>query len=101
MPQRRWRRTPLQTGWAATWWERWLRDANGDLWVATLAGLSRLHGGKIQNFTTANGLSSNVVTALLPRADGTLLIGTEGPRLGCCGMGSGFPRADAERLEQA
>ncbi len=53
------------------------RDAGGDLWVATLAGLSRLHAGAIQNFTTANGLSSNVVTALLPRADGTLLIGTE------------------------
>jgi len=53
------------------------RDGNGDLWVATLAGLSRLHGGVIQNFTTANGLSSNVVTALLPRAGGSLLIGTE------------------------
>jgi signal transduction histidine kinase/ligand-binding sensor domain-containing protein len=53
------------------------RDAGGDLWVATLAGLSRLHAGAIENFTTANGLSSSVVTALLPRADGTLLIGTE------------------------
>lgn len=54
------------------------RDARGDLWVATLAGLSRLHGGRIENFTTANGLSSNVITALLPRRDGTLLIGTQG-----------------------
>ena len=53
------------------------RDAKGDLWVATLAGLSRLRGGTISNFTTADGLSSNVVTALLPRADGTLLIGTQ------------------------
>ncbi len=53
------------------------RDTSGDLWVATLAGLSRLHGNKITNFTTANGLSSNVVTALLPRGDGTLLIGTQ------------------------
>jgi signal transduction histidine kinase len=56
------------------------RDSNGDLWVATLAGLSRLdgrHGGKFDNFTTANGLSSNVATALLPRSDGTLLIGTQ------------------------
>ena len=53
------------------------RDAGGDLWVATLAGLSRLRAGTIQNFTTANGLSSSVVTALLPRADGSLLIGTE------------------------
>ncbi len=53
------------------------RDTRGDLWIATLAGLSRLHAGKISNFTTANGLSSNVVTALLPRGDGTLLIGTQ------------------------
>jgi signal transduction histidine kinase/ligand-binding sensor domain-containing protein len=53
------------------------RDSSGDLWVATLAGLSRLHGGAIANYTTANGLSSNVVTALLPRNDGTLLIGTQ------------------------
>ena len=53
------------------------RDAHGDLWVATFAGLSRLHAGSISNFTTANGLSSNVLTALLPRSDGTLLIGTQ------------------------
>ncbi|MGD0479933.1 MAG: two-component regulator propeller domain-containing protein [Terracidiphilus sp.] len=53
------------------------RDASGDLWVATLAGLSRLHHNTISNFTTADGLSSNVVTALLPRSDGTLSIGTQ------------------------
>ncbi len=53
------------------------RDRRGDLWVATLAGLSRLHGKTISNFTTTDGLSSNVITALLPRADGTLLIGTQ------------------------
>ena len=53
------------------------RDTNGDLWVATLAGLSRIKNGKIVNYTTADGLSSNVVTALLPRAMATLLIGTQ------------------------
>jgi ligand-binding sensor domain-containing protein/signal transduction histidine kinase len=53
------------------------RDRNGDLWVATFAGLSRLHGASITNYTTANGLSSNVVTALLSRTNGTLLIGTQ------------------------
>ncbi len=52
-------------------------DTNGNLWVATLAGLSRLHNGQITNYTTADGLPSNVVTSLLPRADGTLLIGTQ------------------------
>jgi signal transduction histidine kinase/ligand-binding sensor domain-containing protein len=56
------------------------RDANGDLWVATLRGLSLLgagKGGKIKNYTTANGLSSNVITALLPRRNKTLLVGTQ------------------------
>jgi signal transduction histidine kinase/ligand-binding sensor domain-containing protein len=54
-----------------------VRDTSGDLWVATLAGLSRLHDGKISNYTTADGLSSNVITALLSRQNGTLLIGTQ------------------------
>jgi signal transduction histidine kinase/ligand-binding sensor domain-containing protein len=53
------------------------RDTRGALWVATLAGLSRLAGGKITNYTTVNGLSSNVVTSLLPRKDGSLLVGTQ------------------------
>ncbi|HEY3706471.1 MAG TPA: two-component regulator propeller domain-containing protein [Terracidiphilus sp.] len=52
------------------------RDSAGDLWVATFAGLSRLHAASFTNFTTANGLSSNVITAILPRGNG-LLIGTQ------------------------
>jgi signal transduction histidine kinase/ligand-binding sensor domain-containing protein len=72
------------------------REAKGDLWVATFAGLSRMHSGRIENYTTANGLSSNVVTSLLPRADGTLLIGTQdhgwnlwdGQRITAAGEGS-------------
>lgn len=53
------------------------RDSNGDLWVATLAGLSRLHAGRVENYTTANGLSSNVITSLLARQHGSLLVGTQ------------------------
>ena len=53
------------------------RDSGGDLWVATLTGLSRLHQGRISNYTTAQGLPSNVVTDLLPRTDGTMLMGTQ------------------------
>jgi ligand-binding sensor domain-containing protein/signal transduction histidine kinase len=56
------------------------RDARGNLWVATLAGLSRLQGApkpSVTNFTAADGLSSDVITALLPRSNGTLLIGTQ------------------------
>lgn len=52
------------------------RDSRGTLWVATLAGLSRIDGKKITNYTTSNGLSSNVVTALFPRM-ANLLIGTQ------------------------
>ena len=52
-------------------------DRAGDLWVATFAGLSRLHGGVMTNYTTANGLSSNVVTSLLARPTGELFIGTQ------------------------
>jgi signal transduction histidine kinase/ligand-binding sensor domain-containing protein len=78
------------------------RDSKGDLWVATFAGLSRLHGGKIANYsitnyTVANGLSSNVITALLARKNGTLLIGTQdhgwnlwdGMRFTAAGVGKG------------
>ncbi len=56
------------------------RDTRGNLWIATLAGISRLQGApkfSITNFTAADGLSSNVITALLPRSNGTLLIGTQ------------------------
>jgi len=53
------------------------RDTAGDLWVATFAGLSRLHEGKITNFTTAQGLSSNVITALLAGDNGAMVIGTQ------------------------
>jgi signal transduction histidine kinase/ligand-binding sensor domain-containing protein len=58
------------------------RDTTGSLWVATLAGLSRLQGSKasaynIANYTATNGLSSNVVTALLPRMGGSMMVGTQ------------------------
>jgi signal transduction histidine kinase/ligand-binding sensor domain-containing protein len=75
------------------------RDTKGDLWIATLAGLSRLHNGAISNFTTANGLSSNVVTALLPLVDGTLLIGTQDQGWNAWN-GSKFTVAGKSSLEQ-
>jgi signal transduction histidine kinase/ligand-binding sensor domain-containing protein len=53
------------------------RDSDGDLWIATFNGLSRLRQGKITNFTTANGLSSNVITSLLLTTDGFLIAGTQ------------------------
>ncbi len=64
------------------------------MWIATSAGLGRLHAGKITNYTTADGLSSNAITALLARHDGTLLIGTA-DHAGISGTGahSGLSRA--------
>ena len=58
------------------------RDTHGNLWVATLAGLSRLQGAGtanpgITNYTSSDGLASNVVTALLPRAGGSMMVGTQ------------------------
>ena len=58
------------------------RDSRGNLWVATLAGLSRLHGAEtaspgVTNYTSFDGLASNVVTALLPRSGGSMMVGTQ------------------------
>jgi len=53
------------------------RDRRGNLWVATLGGLARLHGSNMINYTTKDGLSSNVVTALMPRGNGSMMIGTQ------------------------
>jgi signal transduction histidine kinase/ligand-binding sensor domain-containing protein len=68
------------------------RGASGDLWIATFGGLSRLHGGRITNYTTANGLSSNVLTALLPLGQGALLVGTQD---------HGWDRWDGEKFSPA
>ena len=53
------------------------RDGHGDLWVATLAGLSRLKSRQFTTFTTADGLPSNVITALMTTDDDFLVIGTQ------------------------
>ena len=56
---------------------------DGSLWVATLHGLSRLQPdraggtGGARNFTTADGLSGNVITALENGPGNTLWVGTQ------------------------
>ncbi len=52
------------------------RTPDGDLWIATLQGLSRLHQGTLHNYTTADGLSSNIITAIDVTPDGMIWIGT-------------------------
>ncbi len=53
-----------------------LAEAGGDLWIGTPDGLSRLHNGQLQLFTTADGLPDDFVRSLYTDTDGSLWIGT-------------------------
>ncbi|MGI8769851.1 MAG: sensor histidine kinase [Acidobacteriaceae bacterium] len=48
------------------------------MWIGTLGGLSHYAAGRITNFSTRDGLSSNTITALLEDSTHTLWIGTNG-----------------------
>lgn len=52
-------------------------DRDGRLWIATNGGLSVREGGRFRTFTVDDGLPSDVVGAVLPRPDGSLLVGTD------------------------
>lgn len=47
------------------------------LWIATARGLASLRNGKIETFTTDDGLTSNLVLSLFEDREGSLWIGTE------------------------
>jgi ligand-binding sensor domain-containing protein/signal transduction histidine kinase len=47
------------------------------LWIATARGLASLRNGKIETFTSDDGLTSNLVLALFEDREGSLWIGTE------------------------
>ncbi len=49
---------------------------DGDLWVGTPDGLSRIHQGQVDSYSSADGLPDDFVRSLLVDADGTLWIGT-------------------------
>ena len=49
---------------------------NGDLWVGTPDGLSRIRKGVIVSFTSADGLPDDFIRSLLADTDGSLWIGT-------------------------
>ena len=52
-------------------------DREGALWIATAGGLARLHQGKVETFTSSNGLSSNLVLSLFEDREGSIWAGTE------------------------
>lgn len=52
-------------------------DVDGHLWIGTRGGLSRFNGGEFQNYTSADGLLNNHVTALYSERQG-LWVGHEG-----------------------
>jgi ligand-binding sensor domain-containing protein/signal transduction histidine kinase len=54
-------------------------DREGGIWIGTYGhGVYRVAHNQIQHFTTANGLSHNVVVALLCASDGSVWLGTDG-----------------------
>ncbi|MEP7272778.1 MAG: two-component regulator propeller domain-containing protein [Acidobacteriota bacterium] len=53
-------------------------DSNGVLWIGTLDGLIKYQDGKQILYTTAQGLSDNVIQTLSEDRDGNLWIGTRG-----------------------
>ena len=55
-----------------------LLDRNGNLWIATLSGLSCFDGSTFSIFTTEDGLPSNRIRCLFEDSQGHLWLGTDG-----------------------
>ena len=51
-------------------------DRQGDVWIGTAGGLSRMRGDQIVSFRGTSGLGSEPVNALLPDRQGTVWVGT-------------------------
>lgn len=54
-----------------------LVDREGALWIATAGGVARYQNGKVETFSAANGLSSNLVLSVFEDREGSIWIGTE------------------------
>jgi len=52
-------------------------DRSGNLWVATTSGVDRYNGAAWRHYTTADGLASNEVTAILEDRTGSMWFGTK------------------------
>jgi len=56
-----------------------LRASDNSLWVGTEgSGVFRLHGSRIEHYTTAQGLSNDFVRVMLQDRDGSMWVGTDG-----------------------
>jgi signal transduction histidine kinase/ligand-binding sensor domain-containing protein len=59
-------------------------DRNGIVWIGTrYAGMKRMHGGIVTDYTSAQGLSNDQVWSLMEDREGNLWIGTRGGGLNC------------------
>ena len=54
-----------------------LVDREGALWIGTSGGIVRVQTEKVETFTSANGLSSNLVLSMFEDREGSIWIGTE------------------------
>lgn len=52
-------------------------DSTGNIWVGGGEGLARMRDGKVEVFTTKDGLAHNSVYALWEENDGTIWLGTQ------------------------
>jgi ligand-binding sensor domain-containing protein/two-component sensor histidine kinase len=50
------------------------QDSKGFIWIGTMEGLSKYDGHKFTNYTTANGLSYNMVNDMYESTDGKLYV---------------------------
>lgn len=53
-------------------------DGDGTLWIGTVSGLYRFDGSEITNYGNINPLLQNRVVGIAQRANGDLLLGTQG-----------------------
>jgi len=60
------------------WVDALHQDRRGVLWVGTQGGLSAWDGARWKTYTSADGLSANVVRAIADDRQGNIWIGTEG-----------------------
>jgi len=74
---------------------------NGDLWVGTPDGLSRIHGNAVASFTSADGLPDDFIRSLLADADGSVWIGTRRGLTHWTNPGSGITGARMETFTKA